>query len=206
MASTGKQHTGAGSIGCTIRLGALAIVMIGQAGCPSVGLPDSASFAAVESVTVAPNVTVETPVGAGASGLADSTWAIYTASDDSLLFRMTFGSSGEVERLFDSFVFAKEWLGSEIIPDTQAHSTDFPGGSYLSGAYAAEQDGSVGVLGVVHGLLLGAHLGSATLGFSGPVVGDRIDGTMTRTVTIFAKTPFSAPGDAEFDAYAMRER
>jgi hypothetical protein len=26
-----------------------------------------------------------------------------------------------------------------------------------------------------------------------------------RTVTIFADTPFPAPGNAEFDAYALRE-
>lgn len=205
MTSTNRRQTDSRTMTRAIKLVGLALAGVCVAGCPSAGLPGSAAFSETESVTVGDGVPVEVALGAGAPSLADSTWAIRKATDDSLLFRMTFGSNGEVERLFDSFVLAKEWLGSEIIPDTQAHSTDFPGGSYVSGAYAAEQDGSVGVLGVVHGLLLGAHLGTATLGFSGPVVGDRIDGTMIRTVTIFAETPFSAPGDAEFDAYARRE-
>lgn len=109
-------------------------------------------------------------------------------------------------RLFDSFVFGDSWLGSEIIADTESHPTAFAGGTYLSGAYAAEEGQNVGVLGVLHGLLAGVHLGTATLGFSGPIEGDRIDGTMVRTVEVFADTPFEAPGNAEFDAYAIRER
>ncbi len=188
-------------------IGSMALVGVAFAfiGCPFAALPGSATLSDVVSVTVADGVTVDTPLGAGTSSLADSTWAVYRAADDSLLFRITFGADGEVERLYDSFVFAREWLGSEIIPDGQAHATDFPGGSYVSGAYAAEREGSVGVLGVLHGLFLGAHVGTATLSLSGSVDGDRIEGTMIRTVSVFAETPFPAPGDAEFAAYAVRE-
>jgi len=182
-----------------------ALAAIGLTGCPSAGLPDSAAFFKIEAVTVAEGVAVETPLGAGASSLANSTWAIYKATDDALLFRIELGSNGDVERIFDSFVFASEWLGPEIVPDTNAHPTDFPGGSYISGAYTAEQDGSVGVLGVLHGLMFGAHLGTATLSFSGPLHGDRIDGMMSRTVTILAETPFAPPCGVEFDAYALQE-
>ena len=185
---------------------ACAIGLVGLIGCAFVGLPNSAVLSETEFVTVAVSTSVETPLGAGASALADSTWAIYKSSDDSLLFRIGFGSNGEVERLFDSFVFAQPWLGSEIIPDAQAHPTVFVGGSYISGAYAAEAGDTVGVLGVIHGLLLGTHLGTATLSFSGAIDNERIDGTMARTVTIFSSTPFPAPGDARFDAYALRER
>jgi len=174
-------------------------------GCPSSVLPDSATFSEIEAVTVAEGVTAATTLGAGAASLADSTWSIHKASDDSLLFRIEFGSNGEVERVFDSFVFAKEWLGSEIIPDTQAHDTDVPGGRYISGAYAAERNGSVGVLGVIHGILLGAHIGTATLSFWGPFEAERINGTMNRNVTVFAETPFLPPRDAVFDAYALRD-
>jgi hypothetical protein len=184
---------------------ALVGVAFALIGCPFAALPESAGLSDVETVTLADGVTVEVPLGAGAPGLADSTWAIYRAEDDALLFRIVFGSDGEVKRLYDSFVFAREWLGSEIIPDGRDHSTDFPGGSYVSGAYAAEQEGSVGVLGVLHGLLLGAHVGTATLSLSGTVNGGRIDGKMIRTVSVFAETPFPAPGDAEFAAYAVRE-
>jgi len=189
-----------------IGLVGVAVVVIGLTGCPTVEPPNSTTFSAAALVTVADGVMVEVPLGAGAPSLADSSWALYRADDDTLLFRADFGTEGQIERLFDSFVFAKEWLGSQIVPDTRAHPTDFPGGSYVAGAYAAEQDGGIGVLGVVHGLLLGTHLGTATLSFSGAVVGDRIDGPMIRTVTIFADTPFPAPGDTEFDAYALRER
>jgi hypothetical protein len=175
------------------RLLGLAFVAIAPTGCFLVRLPDSATLPAVEPVTVADGVTVQALLGAGAPSLTDSTWAVYKADDDSLLFRIEFGSSGEVTRIFDSFVFAREWLGSEVIPDGQARPTDFPGGRYVSGAYAAEQGGSVGVLGILHGLLLSTHLGTATLGFSGPVEGDRIDGTMIRTVMILAETPPAMP-------------
>lgn len=192
----------AGKVG----LAGLAFVTLGLTGCLSAVLPDSATISQVETVTVGDGVTVESPLGAGAASLAHSTWAIHKASDDSLLFRVEFGSDGEVMRIFDSFVFASEWLGSEIVPDTNAHPTDLAGGSYISGAYATEQDDRVGVLGVLHGLLLGTHLGTATLSFSGSLQGDRIDGAMIRTVKIFTETPFDPPGDAEFDAYALQER
>jgi len=184
---------------------ALAMVLTVLVGCPFAGRPPGVLFPESVLVPVAPGTTVETTLGAGAPSLANSTWALYRADDDTLLFRIAFGPGGEVERLFDSFVFAKEWLGSKIIPDTQSHPTDFPGGSYVSGAYAAQQDGSVGVLGILHGGLSRAHLGTATLSFSGTVEDDRIDGMMARTVTIFAATPFPPPDDAEFQAYALRE-
>ena len=184
---------------------ACALTLPALTGCPLLGLPGSTAFSTAEFVPVAAGTTVEATLGAGASRLADSTWALYRASDDTLLFRIEFGSNGEVVRLFDSFVFAQPWLGSEIVANGQAHPTAFTGGSYVSGAYVAESGDDVGVLGVIHGLLWGAHLGTATLSFSGPVVGDRIDGPMQRTVTTFADTPFPAPGDAAFDAYALRE-
>ncbi len=206
MTTTGTRQGRSRRFVGAIGLMGLACGVIGLAGCPFAGLPDSTALSETESVPIRDGVTVEVPLGAGAPGAADSTWAIHKADDDSLLFRIALGSNGEIERFFDSFVFAKEWLGSEVIPDTQVHPTDFPGGSYIAGGYVGEQDGRVGVLGVVHGLLLGAHLGTATLSFSGPIDGDRIDGTMVRTVTVFAKTPFPAPVDAEFDAYALRER
>jgi hypothetical protein len=183
----------------------LAALAIGLTGCPFLALPDTAALLPVEEVTVADGVAVPTPLGAGAAGLADSTWAVYRADDDTLLFRVTFGPDGEIVRIFDSFVFAREWLGSVVIPDGEPHSTAYLGGRYVSGAYAAEQDGDVGVLGVLHGLLRGTHLGTATLSFYGPLGDDRIDGTMARTVMVFAATPFPAPGDAEFAAYALRE-
>lgn len=180
-------------------------VAISVSGCPYAGLPDSATFSPTETVTLGVGVTKEALLGAGAPSMADSTWALYRADDDTLLFRVIFGVDGQVERLIDSFVFAREWLGSEIIVDTQTHPTDFPGGAYVSGAYTAELDGNVGVLGVIHGLLFGAHLGTATLSFSGCVLEDRIDGPLIRTVTIFAETPFPAPGNAEFEVYALKE-
>jgi len=184
----------------------LVCVAINLAGCSPAAPPESVAFLETESVTVSDNAAIPARVGAGAPSLADSSWAVYRAVDDVLLFRIEFGSDGEVERLFDNSVFAKEWLGPEIIPDMVPRSTDFPGGSYVSAAYAAEHDASAGVLGVLHGLLLGAHLGTATLSFSGAVDGNRTDASMIRTVTVFADTPFPAPGDAEFEAYALRER
>lgn len=189
-----------------VALAALAVVAVGLVGCPFAGLPSSTALSATERVTVSASTSVETALDAGGASLADSTWAIYKTSDDTLLFRIAFGSAGQAERIFDNFVFAQPWLGSEIIPDGQGHATAFPGGTYVSGAYTAEQDSNVGVHGVIHGVLLGTHLGTATLSLSGTIDGDRIDGTMARTVTIFADTPFAAPGDAEFEAYALRER
>ena len=112
-----------------VAVAGLTLVAIRITACSPTVLPDSAAFAEVESVTVGDSVTVDASLGAGALSVADSTWAVYKASDDSLLFRIEFGPGGEVERLFDSFVFASEWLGSEIIPDTKSHATDFPGGS-----------------------------------------------------------------------------
>lgn len=188
----------------SIELFALAIVISAVVGCPLLRSPSTPGFAATEPVTVAPGKTVEVALGAGAPSLADSTWSIHRADDDTLLFRIEFGPQGQVVRLFDSFVFGDPWLGSEIIADTDSHPTAFAGGSYLSGAYAAETDDGVGVLGVLHGRLLGAHVGTATLEFSGAIDGDRIDGTMVRTVEVFAETPFPAPSNAEFAAYALR--
>lgn len=189
----------------TVTVG-LTIAVAGLAGCPFAGLPDSTALSDTEPVPVAEGRTVEAALGAGAPSLANSTWAIHKASDDTLVFRIALGPEGQVERLFDSFVLGNPWLGTEIIPDGQPHPTAFEGGSYISGAYAAEEDGRAGILGVIHGLLLGVHVGTATLSFSGAVDGDRIDGPMVRTVTTFADTPFPAPGDAQFDAYALRER
>ena len=189
-----------------IELAAFAIIVTGLVGCPSAAPPSSIRFSETEIVPIAGGTGLEAALGAGAPSLADSTWSIHKASDDTLLFRMVFGSDGEVERLFDSFVFASEWLGSDVITDAKSHPTAFAGGTYLCGAYAAEDGENVGVLGILHGVFLGAHLGTATLSFSGAIDGDRIDGVMVRTVKTFAETPFSAPGDAEFDAYALRER
>ncbi len=166
MTSTIKQQEHSRKTARSMGFVALALLAAGLTGCPLVGLPDSKVFSATELVTVSDGMTVEVPLGAGAPSLADSTWAVHRTDDDSLLFRITFGSNGEVERLFYSFVFAEGWLGDEIIPDTRARPSEFPGGSYLSGAYTAEQDDSVGVLGVLHGLLLSSHLGTATLSFS----------------------------------------
>lgn len=173
-------------------------------GCPPV-VPTGSSLAQSELVPLASMNPAEAALGSGAPTLANSVWAIRKTDDDTLVFRIAFGSQGEVTRIFDSFVFGAPWLGDEIIPDTVPHSTVFVGGQYESGAYVAEQGNVVGVLGVLHGSVLGIHIGTATLSFSGSLVNDRIDGAMSRTVTAIDDTPFPAPGDAEFAAYALRE-
>jgi hypothetical protein len=184
---------------------ALAILLAGITGCPLVAVPDTAGFSESELVALGPDTVVETPLGAGAPSLANSTWAVHRTEDDSLLFRLEFGPDGELQRVFDSFVLAQPWLGSEVMADTQAHATVYPGGSYIFGAYAAEQDDNFGILGHIHGLLLGTHLGTGTISFFGPLGNERVDGTFVRTVTIIADTPFPAPGDARIDVYALRQ-
>ena len=203
---TGNKRRVLGRVTRPIGLVILVIVATGLTGCPSAAPPSTTGFAETEFVPVAADTTVEAPLGAGAQSLADSTWAIHKAEDDSLLFRIVFGPEGQVERLFDSFVLAQPWLGSEVIADAQARPTVFAGGSYLFGAYTAELGDNVGVLGVIHGVLLGTHLGTAKVSFSGAMDDDRIDGRIVRKIEVFADTPFQAPGDAEFDAYALREQ
>ncbi len=187
------------------RLAFLSLALLTLAGCPLAPIPDTAALAAREPVSISSDQTVEASLGSGAPSLSDSTWAVYRTSDEVLLFRIQFGPNGEVERLFDSFVFAQPWLGNEIVADGQPHATAFPGGSYISGAYASEEDDRIGVLGVLHGLLAGLHLGTARLSLYGLFDGDRFTGTMIREVVVLAETPFSAPGDAEFAAHAIRE-
>ena len=154
MTSTNRRQTDSRTMTRAIKLVGLALAGVCVAGCPSAGLPGSAAFSETESVTVGDGVSVEVALGAGAPSLADSTWAIRKATDDSLLFRMTFGSNGEVERLFDSFVLAKAWLGSALIPSPQAHSTDFPRGTYAPGPYAPQLDRTVRCRGFLTALLL----------------------------------------------------
>ena len=102
MTSTNRQQADSRTFTRAIKLVGLALAGICVTGCPSPGLPSSVTFSEAESVTVGDGVSVEVALGAGAPSLADSTWAIHKASDDSLLFRIVFGSNGEAERLFDS--------------------------------------------------------------------------------------------------------
>ncbi len=173
-------------------------------GCGS-RVPASAALADVEEVRLSEGESAEVALGAGALSLADSVWGLYKSEDDSLLFRVRFGGSGEIVEVFDSFVLGQPWLGSSVTPDGQPHATEFAGGRYVAGGYCAEQSGRIGVVGVIHGLLSGAHLGTARVAFYGPLADDPIDGTFERRVTILGETPFTPPGDATFAAYAVLE-
>ncbi len=188
-----------------IRLLLYAPILAMGAGCTSFPVPTSATLEGNAAVAVSADQSKSVALGTGAAQLANSVWAMYRQSDDTLIFRVRFGSTGEIVEIFDNFIFAQPWLGSLVVPDGLPHPTAFPFGQYVSGGYVAEDGNRVGVLGVLHGILLGQHLGTATLGFFGTRTGDRIDGTMTRTVMIFGATPFEPPGDAQFDAYALRE-
>jgi len=179
--------------------------MLVLSGCGIVAVPPTASLAPVESVALSTDASTSAALDSGAAGLANSLWTMRMAADDSLIFRVRFGERGQIVEITDNFIFAQPWLGSAITPDGAARPAALPGGQYVSGGYVAEQMDRIGVLGVLHGIWLGQHLGTARLEFFGLRSGDRIDGTMIRTVTIFGVTPFPAPGNAEFGAYATRE-
>jgi len=149
-------------------------------------------------------VVIAAAINSGPQALANTTWAIYRASNDEFLVRIQFGENGKIERFFDNLIYYPTFLGNEIISDNQSHPMlSPPGATYVAAAAGHSQGNDFGATLNMQSYLYGILVVTGNAKVKGTIDGDRFDGTFSYKSGV--PSWFGTPSD-EYLIYGLREQ